>query len=443
MTKSRHPFFIFIQTSEMKFLLAFLLFPIAVYAQPAPEWFNWPDNPTAGRFDDIFFVNDSTGWAVSSDGDILKTTDSAKTWDLQLHTFDYFRSVEFFDEQLGFAGSLYGRLYKTMNSGEDWYEITDSLPVSFDGICGMSVADDSTIYICGVWSSPSYIFKSTDKGHTWEFFNMTSLAYSLVDIKFTDSDHGFATGQSATLTEGGIILYTENGGDDWQVKKLTGHPNDYVWKIQLLNDTLAFGAVADVAFGYKTRFLKSVDAGMNWETKTVHDDYYYVEMAGFINPDTGWTGSYEVFETFDGGDTWHLNTFGYNMNRFYKLNENLAYSSGESIYIYSDTAYVAPVDTTEDTTITVISHFDPPHDILEISPNPSSDFIFIKYEIDRFTTVDLSIFDMNGYLQKNIYHGKIQTGIYSASWQHDLSPGEYVVCLHSNEGLKWKKFIVQ
>lgn len=429
----------------MKFLLLLGLFlSDRLYAQPVPEWFVYPGSPVAGRFDDLFFVNDTVGWAVSSDGDIFKTTDAAAHWELQHHSADYFRSVEFFDDQTGFAGSLYGKLFKTNNGGVIWTSITDSLPGSFDGICGMSVADDSTIYLCGVWSAPAYIFKSNDRGDTWQRFNMGDYAYSLVDIKFTDKTHGFATGQSANLSEGGIILYTENGGEDWEVKKLTGHPNDYVWKIQLLNDTLAFGAIADVAGGFETRFLKSTDGGMNWDVKTVSEDYEYVEMCGFINSDTGWTGAYNILETFDGGESWHYNSFGYNVDRFFKVNDKLAFASGETIYTYADTNYVVPVDTTEDTVISEINaQFNLAHYISEVLPNPSSDFISIEYTITRFTTMDLSIFDMSGNNRKNFYHGKINSGHYTAEWHHQLEPGEYVVCMHSNEGLRWKKFVVQ
>lgn len=430
----------------MKLTLCLLLsLPLFVSAQPSPTWFTWPDGPWTGRFEDVFFVNDSTGWAVGSGGEIFKTTDYARNWESQIDLPQNFGSVEFFDLNVGFVGSLYGKLYKTMNGGEDWYEITDSLPtmpVPFEGICGLSVADDSTIYACGIWSDPAYIFKSTDRGHTWTHIDMSDHAHSLIDIQFTDKDHGFAAGQSATVSDGGIILYTDNGGEDWQVKLLTDYPNDYVWKIQLLDETNAFGSVANFGGVFQTRFLKSTDGGMNWEVKVVDTDFHFVQMGGFINVDTGWTGAYEILETFDGGETWHINNFGYNMNRFFKLHDNLAYASGDSVYIYTDTTYVAPIDTTEDTTI-MVSNYHPAHEILTISPNPSAGQIFIQYEIDRFTTIDLNIFDMNGIIIKNIYCGKIQQGVYSTTWEHHLPAGEYVISLHSNEGLRYKKFVVQ
>ncbi len=436
----------------MRFLLPLLfLSTSALFAQPAPEWFTYPGSPVAGRFEDIFFVNDTTGWAACSDGQVYRTLDGGKDWDLQLNEWDYFRSIEFFDDQVGFAGSLYGKLFKTMNGGEDWYEITDSLPEEFPGICGMSVADDTTIYACGIWSSPGYIFKSTDRGHTWEYIDMSMWADGLVDLKFTDAHHGFATGKSSHAPNQGVVLYTDDGGDTWTEKLEGGLPNEFVWKIQLIDAVHAVGSLEDLSGTHDSRMIVSNDGGMNWEIKTVSEDYYNVEMCGFINPDTGWVGGWfdGSFETFDGGDTWHENDFGNNLNRFFKLNDNLAYASGSTIYIYSDTAYVAPVDTTTDTTIidttttAIIDFTETANRILDISPNPSTDFITIQYQIDRYTTIDLSIYDMQGYIRKTIYHGNIRKGTYTESWKHDLPPGEYVVSMHCNEGLRWKRFVVQ
>lgn len=436
-TPCYHPFFIF---TGMKNYLLVILITITAYtatAQSNPEWLVYPGTPTAGRFDDIFFINDSVGWAVSSDGLIVKTVDYGIHWVPKFSSSTYFRSVEFFDASTGFAGTLFGNLYKTTDGGDSWVDIGAALPESFTGICGLSVADDSTIYACGIWSSPAYIFKSTDRGETWTYMDMNALAYSLVDIKFTDKDHGFATGQSANLSQGGIILYTENGGADWEVKTTTGHPNDYVWKIQLLDGVHAFGAIADVTGTGTTRFLKSLDNGDSWEVKLISADYTYIEMIGFMNADTGWTGSYDIYETFDGGETWHFSPWGYNMNRFYKVNDNFAVASGETIYIYTDTAAII-VDT-----LTTIHQPELLNNILSITPNPASDKITIEYSIHAKTTADISIYNMLGQLQLTISHGIVQAGNYTVQQPIPLPPGSYVLCLHANEGLSWKKFVVQ
>jgi photosystem II stability/assembly factor-like uncharacterized protein len=417
-------------------LILFLATACNLFAQSSPEWIVYEDAPTAGRFDDIFFINDSVGWAVSSDGEIYKTTNAGESWVLKLAESTYFRSVEFFDESLGFAGTLFGNLYKTEDGGDTWVDIGNDLPVDFTGICGLSVADENTIYACGIWSSPAYIFKSVDRGETWTYTNMNDLAYSLVDIKFTDAMHGFATGQNADLSLGGIILYTDNGGATWTNKINTGHPSDYVWKIQLLDGIHAYGAIADVTGTSTTRFLKSVDNGQTWEVKLIDENYTYIEMIGFVNPDTGWTGSYEILETTDGGETWHSAYWGYNINRFYRLNNNLAFASGATLYVYTDTTYV-PVDTTVD-----IAGYIQNHSIVNITPNPVANNMQITIQIDALTTANLAIFDMRGIKQVELHHGLLQPGKHNFSQQLNLPAGQYVLCLHSNEGLRWKNFTV-
>ena len=421
-----------------QFYLILFCFSLTVtaFSQQNPDWLIYDGTPTAGRFDDIFFINDTTGWAVSSDGEIYKTMNAGVTWQLKFIESTYFRSVEFFDTEVGFAGTLFGNLYKTEDGGDTWNDIGDLLPHVFTGICGLSVADDSTIYACGIWSSPAYIFKSTNRGETWTYTDMSEQAYSLVDIKFTDKNQGFATGQAADLTQGGIILYTTDGGANWTEKITTGHPNDYVWKIQLLDGLHAFGAIADVTGTGTTRFLKSIDNGDSWEVKLIDETFTYIEMIGFANPDTGWTGSYDILETTDGGESWHPADWGYNINRFFQVNTNLNFASGASIYVYTDTSYV-PVDTT-----TAINNLNQHHAILSINPNPATTTLQIELEISNLTTVDFSIFDMKGIKQIEINHGIVQPGKYNISQPINLTPGEYILCLHSNEGLRWKRFTV-
>src|SRR5580765_856765 len=68
---------------------------------------------TPDRFDDIYFISDSTGWAVNTQGKIYKTTDAGNSWNLQYHANVYFRSVEFLNKDTGFAGTLNGKFLRT------------------------------------------------------------------------------------------------------------------------------------------------------------------------------------------------------------------------------------------------------------------------------------------------------------------------------------------
>ena len=61
--------------------------------------------PSAGRYDDIYFVDVHLGWAVNSNGQILRTTDGFATWEIQATLGAYLRSVGFANADKGWVGT--------------------------------------------------------------------------------------------------------------------------------------------------------------------------------------------------------------------------------------------------------------------------------------------------------------------------------------------------
>ena len=58
----------------------------------------------SSRTDDILFNDPNNGWAVNSNGQILKTTDGGTTWVEQLHDPEvYFRCLGFANANRGWA----------------------------------------------------------------------------------------------------------------------------------------------------------------------------------------------------------------------------------------------------------------------------------------------------------------------------------------------------
>src|SRR5690606_10181004 len=137
------------------------------------------------------------------------------------------------------------------------------------GICGLSAPGQQVIYGCGAWFSPAYVIKSSDGGTTWTSIDLSQYATSLVDIHFIDEDHGFVSGQAAPLSDGGIVLYTADGGQIWEVKHKTYFPQDYIWKLQTPDGVHFFGAVESTPSSENVRMIKSADAGVSWETVEV------------------------------------------------------------------------------------------------------------------------------------------------------------------------------
>jgi len=143
----------------------------------------------SSRTDDIWFVDRLTGWAVNSDGNILKTTDGGETWAIQLTAPGvYFRCVGFADGNTGWVGTLTRnrRLFRTTDGGANWSRVTN-LPANAPvAICGISVVSPQIVYASGTNRPEDFprVLKTTDGGTTWTAIDMSAHASILIDTFF-------------------------------------------------------------------------------------------------------------------------------------------------------------------------------------------------------------------------------------------------------------------
>lgn len=417
-------------TKRFNTTVAIILLPLFSIAQ----WYIAPNLPSATRYDDIVFISQTEGWTINSNGEILHTLDQGQTWSIQVDTDKYLRSIEFANQNLGFCGSLDTSLYRTTDGGLNWVDIADNINPKPAGICGLSAPDANTIYGCGIWSSPAYIIKSTNSGDAWTTIDMSAYATALVDIEFSTPDTGFVVGTANPASDGGIILYTTDGGANWSTKFVTNVGLDYVWKIQSPDGINYYCSVDAVPVTNNLRMLRSSDAGDTWVMDTILNNYVYTQLVGFITPSHGWLGAgSNLYETTDGGITWNNINVGSSYNRFHKINDNLAFLSGSEIYRYgeSNLGVESPLD------------HDEVHGLV-VSPNPADDYIQIDLELNSKTVAQLLLMDMQGRLLHTFVDEPKSPGKISFKYSvEDLGGQALFIILKSNEGLIYRKIIVQ
>lgn len=421
-------------------VVAIFVFPVVSLAQGT--WTTLPPNSLSWRFEDLFFVNADVGWAVDGGGQILKTTNGGDSWTQQFHDSNfYFRSVAFFDEQVGFAGTLSSALFRTADGGATWTNINASLPVVPAGICGMSIANDSTIYITGIFYSPAYFMKSTDRGLTWTHTSMSAQAFTLVDVHFKDSDVGFLVGGASMAGQNkAVILRTDNGGASWTTVGLGPHSNERAWKIQFVNDLVGFVSVEELS--PEPQYFKTTDGGATWVLHTVTPTIPTgtVQGIGFLTEDHGWVGGFNdlLFETLDGGGTWtYQPAVGQSYNRFWRMSDTVMYVAGRRVYRYDADGTTVGMDGVDDTPL-------PGHGLSLVGANPASDHSLIALELINDTYVELSVHRTDGALVERIQKGMRAKGTHRIPWDHShLAPGAYLLALYTYHGYQTIRVVVQ
>lgn len=287
----------------------------------------------------INFTNQSSGYIVGSDGSILKTTNLGLNWNIiTTHNFSnpLICGVTWNDNVfMVISGHNYGMVYSTTNSGQSWISGgTEIVPIG-SGIIGLrslDIIDALTGYVCGfdfgTISRNSYlvgiIYKTTNSGINW--FQSFRGDFDFNDLKFKNATTGYASRYSVLKTDNagnswqfaagltsnlfsisnifddtlylnsdsGRIYKTVNGGFNWT--KFYTPINDTLRKSYFINGKIGY-VIADNGV-----IMKTTNGGVNWslQNSTTLQD---LNDIWFINNDTGFVvgDSGVILKTYTGG----------------------------------------------------------------------------------------------------------------------------------------------
>lgn len=406
---------------------AVLIIAESIFAQ-IPQWTLLSSSPSpsaSGRFEDIYFINEHTGWIINILGPSFKTTDGGSLWQQQNSLVQGSRSIGFFSSSTGIIGTLRPQtpLQRSTNGGFTYAPVTGLPNPQPEGICGISIVDSFTAVACGVYNGPAIALRTTDAGISWaNIFNDSSLARTLIDCHFWSADSGIMVGGYNTTSYSNgyaVVLKTIDGGQTWQRKYLGTRSQEWCWKICFVTKDLAYVSIerqTGMSF-----ILKTTNRGDSWNE--IQFRVYDQEGIGFVNENTGWVWGWSgpTYMTTNGGLNWQLAGWGILLNRFRFLSDTLAYAAGDRVYKYS----------TDQTSVKYLSNEVPSEfKLYQNFPNPFNPETAIRFDANESGRYELKILDICGREVMKLVNSELRHGTYEAGFgTANVSSGVYFAVL--------------
>ncbi len=165
-----------------------------------------------------------------------------------------------------YVGSATGGVWKTTDRGKTWVCLTNELPYQATTTLAMAMSNTNIIYMGTGESFPGSmqttgggIFKSTDKGNTWNQLEATSSSedFRYINRIIVDPDDEDIV---LAITQTGIFKTTD-GGTSWEQKYESTNAVEHI---------IADASDFDIQFAAENGkgVLRSLDAGDTWENKS-------------------------------------------------------------------------------------------------------------------------------------------------------------------------------
>jgi len=401
---------------------------------------------SSSRIDDFTMSLDGTAYLAANGPDaVYKSSDGGVTYNLSLNLASvsniYLRSIKAMGDSVVILGTLTRNhtMYRSLDAGSTWQNISPNLPDSVYAICGLSVVGDSLIYGTGRYFGDAYLIKSSDLGESWQYIDMRPWASNLVDVHFFTDKHGYVVGRAPDANQGAILLETTDGGSSWTTKWVSGVSGDRAWKF-FKRDAAHFYVSLENFQPIANRYFASTDSGNTWYVDTMGNmNLPMLQSVGFINADTGFAGGHfsGYMYTYDGGVNWQLTGPFQGFNRMILLGDRL-FMSGNSLCYFgpANSLSVEPVSTA------LVRQ----HALQLIYPNPSEsgELIKARFKAGKGTNIGFSLSDFSG---KVIYDWpNMQAAAGTTDFELRLPPlakGMYVLVAYTDSEHHQQKLLIR
>lgn len=411
--------------------ISFLFFAFVFQSDKPIGWYVQPI-PVNDMINDIYFTDSLNGWAVtdgspiSNDtGYIMRTTNGGVNWVVQFDTTDKFHTIQFLDNNTGYAGGGFGRarFLKTTNGGMNW-DFTTPFGSGTGNILDLKFINTSTGWICSDDNSGGGVFKTINGGVNW--IRQLDQSYLPKKLFFLNQDTGWVISDLRKLYR------TNNAGTNWF---LQGNWN-FISCIYFPSRDTGY------ASGDSTGFMKTINGGSNWTrlNNPVPGGSYGL-CVHFINNSTGWFGSNfgKVLKISDGQTVQYQNVPSFTNNSIQFFDSLVGYSGGAKMIKTTDGG--GPVVSIINNSFEVITNYK----LYQNYPNPFNPNTVISYRLLVSGIINIKIYDLRGKEIATLVNERKSAGNYTINFdasKYNLSSGIYFYTLTTDSFKETKKMLL-
>lgn len=351
------------------------------------DWYAQSSGLTAETIYDVCFLNTSKGFGVAANGKILKTEDGGQTWyQITSPVSVNLRSVSFSSPSVGWIVGESQTLLKSIDEGNTWSIVVPPAGSGYD-FYGVQFVDENHGWFFGGLD----FYRTLDGGNGWIDIDPSGAGGSLLDVHFINKNEGWIVGV------GNYVAYSTDGGGNWTAVSFPGTSEPTAVYASSINHVVVTTSDGIVRV--------SDNGGVSWIEVLNLTTGYFLDL-DFLNDQMGVAvGAYgTAYITQDGGYSWVDNNFcSYSLFSVDMVENGQGWVSGDAGSIYKSEF--------QDNDISIYAY----HGIDKVCKDVKTDVVLTLYNAGPAPIEDADIVLTDGSDPFHYYH-----------WSGFLAGGSYV-----------------
>jgi len=415
---------------KRKILLLAIFLIILLPKISRSQWVQQSVPVTSGIFFDMKFVNANTGFIAHSTSKLLRTTNAGFNWDANI----YYRitSICIVDSEKVYAvgnNATSSYLYKTSNRGITW----DSISSAGGSYTGLHFFNRDTGVISGGNTVDNFIWRTTDGGQTKQliasFGGSTTGKFFFLKEKINGEYYGWMY-----YPGGSQIRTTSNSGLIWN-----SLPSffDNLNSIFFVNQDTGWAT-----FTHEYNYVYyTTNGGLNWSQKNLPYTAQQYDIF-FVNPNTGWISflsHQRIYVTTNAGTNWGTQLVSGNSSGLLSFTDSVTGWAQSSINTISRTTNGGgPITIVNNIANSVVGNYK----LYQNYPNPFNQLTIINYQLPIAGNVVIKVYDIQGRDILTIVNGRQNAGSHKVTFNaKDLNSGIYFYRITTEGYTETKKMI--